>query len=68
MAAVPGLLPPPPAAAPFDYEAVLQLFKNSLTADLVESQVLALTLVARHNSEGCVAVRAGPRRAPAHRR
>ena len=61
-----GLLPPPAARASLvDYEAVLRLFRDDMSAELVDRQVAALVLVTRENANGCVLRRrrAAPQRA-----
>ena len=50
-----GLLPPPAARASLvDYEAILRLFRDDMSAELVDRQVAALVLVVRENKDGCV--------------
>ena len=47
------LLPPPSArASVVDYEAILRLFRDDMSAELVDRQVAALVLVARENANG----------------
>ena len=63
-----GLLPPPAARASLvDYEAILRLFRDDMSAELVDRQVAALVLVTRENANGCVLRRAAAPRRSARR-
>jgi len=58
-----GLLPPAAARASLvDYEAILRLFRDDMSAELVDRQVAALVLVTRENANGCVPRRNATRR------